>query len=187
MLRLDPGGADHAHLHLAARDQVQVVVQALADGDDRVLGRAVRRHARRADQPRDGRGVDDVPLALREHARHERADAVDDAPEVDARAIHSQSACDSSQRRRRPRRCRRCCRRRAPRRTPRTCAWRQRLDGLPLGHVGRTAMASTPRRPNLLARCRRAAFSSTSARTIFMPSRRRSARPSPDRCRSPHP
>src|SRR5580658_6346601 len=58
-------------------------MKALADPDDSVLGGAVGRQARRPAESGHRRRVDDVPLPLLDHPRHERANAVDDAPEVD--------------------------------------------------------------------------------------------------------
>src|SRR5262249_45336761 len=53
--------------------------------DDRVLGGVVDAETARRDEARHRRGVDDVAgLLRRDHARHERLDAVDDAPEIDA-------------------------------------------------------------------------------------------------------
>ena len=52
--------------------------------DHRVLARVVRTHERRGDEPRDRRGVHDVRFGLLHQQRHERAHAVDHAPQVDA-------------------------------------------------------------------------------------------------------
>ena len=81
-------GRDHAGAqqgHADGRvDGAEVVPQALGEPGHRVLGDRVDRSAA-GRQAEDRRGVDDVALlAVGEHPRHERADPVDDAHQVDA-------------------------------------------------------------------------------------------------------
>ena len=85
-LGLEDRGADHARAKHRGRqrgiDGAQVLEQALGDADHRVLGREVR--ARAADQPGHGRAVDDVAfVAAGQHARHEGAQPVHHAHQVD--------------------------------------------------------------------------------------------------------
>ena len=81
--RLHEAGAQHRHADRRPV-QPQLAMQRLGDGDDRVLRRVVGPHHRRRGEPGDRPGVDDVALVLLDEPRHERADAVDDAPEVHA-------------------------------------------------------------------------------------------------------
>ena len=76
-------------MHLAA-DQGQVLVKGFAERDHRVFAHVVHTHGRRAQQPRHGRGVDDVAhirrvvLGRGQHHRCEQANAMHHAPDVDA-------------------------------------------------------------------------------------------------------
>ena len=103
-------GAEHRRTNLGAL-QRQAFEQRLGERHDAMLARTlygpVALH-----QPGGGRGVDDVPLlAVGQHQRHERVDAVDHAPQVHARAsIASPSASRPRCGPRASRRCRRCCR-----------------------------------------------------------------------------
>ena len=83
-------GADlRAHAHGAEyRDadvvRSQILLERLAQPHHGVLARVVDAETLRRDEPGHGRRVDDVSgLLLRDHARHEGFDPVDDAPEID--------------------------------------------------------------------------------------------------------
>ena len=81
--RLDEARAQHRDADRGPGG-AQVLVQALGDGDHGVLRRGVRPEAGGRAQPGDRGRVDHVALALFEEQGHERVDAVDDAPEIDA-------------------------------------------------------------------------------------------------------
>ena len=73
------------HRHADRRSQPgEVVVQRLAQPDDRELGRAVHAEPGHATEARQRRGVHHVSLVLLEQQREERVHAVHHAPEVDA-------------------------------------------------------------------------------------------------------
>src|SRR4051812_860060 len=79
----DVGVHTRRHEHADADPgALELVAQRLRQPDDRVLRRAIRSEARRGDEARTRPGVDDVSLALVDHARDEAADAVGDAVDV---------------------------------------------------------------------------------------------------------
>ena len=84
----------------------QLLVEALAEGDDRPLARRVR--AVPGVVPGHRRGVDDVAVAVLEEVGQERAVAVDDAPQVDAEHPAPVVEVDPERRSSSPPR-RRCC------------------------------------------------------------------------------
>ena len=137
---VDPGrdrlGTERRDADLRAR-AAELVVEHLAQRQHGVLAHVVGGRVRHRRERRHRRGVDDVTLlAALEHDRHERANAVDHAPHVDAE--HPVVVLDrlSSTRARRRRR-RRCCRRRGRRRSARASSPRARSTCSALGHVGR--------------------------------------------------
>ena len=82
-LRLDESRAEHRHADRASAPD-EVVVQRLAQADDRELRRAV--HAKPADATESGerRRVDDVALVLIDQQRQEGVHTVHDPEEIDA-------------------------------------------------------------------------------------------------------
>ena len=79
--RLHEARAEDRHAH-GQRVQCQLALQGLRDGDDRVLRRVVGAHHRRRGETGDRSGVHDVAFVLLDEPRHERADPVDDPPQV---------------------------------------------------------------------------------------------------------
>ena len=87
---LDQAGAEDADAHAGA---LELQEQGLGEGDDAVLGHAVRAEGGHGQDPRAGGRVDDVAVALLDHAGAVEPGQVDDLEEVDARAASPRSPC----------------------------------------------------------------------------------------------
>ena len=155
---------------IGAPGSAQLHVEGLRDRHDAGLGDVVRRDRRRRDQPGDRRRVDDVGrLALAQHDRHERAHAVDHAPQVDAE--HPPPVGERLlPRRARSSPRRRCCTRRARHRSARTSRRPAPPTAAGSDTSVTTAATSAPvGRRQLGGRARRARSASTSASTTDIP------------------
>ena len=105
--RVDPGRAQHRHLHVRSH-QRELVVQRLRDRDDRVLRGVVRPHERCGDEPGYRRGVDDVAGVLLDDAAARTSGCRESRPTGSRRCTHCHVSSGASHDRP-PAPRRRCC------------------------------------------------------------------------------